>query len=341
MDPSTGECNGDISINYTNYNSSANYELKILQTTISITTDVVGVVVSGVEEFLSGGTATPAVMAQDAFICLLKAMVAAGCAQVITGGLFGGKFTDKGGSVYLSCVAQHMLQRTVNAGMATIYQDPTGSPVNMTINDSMLLTVLGISGTFDSDKNASFTYRNINQQGDELTFSFGEPDVSLIYGNGGMVVTTKIDAVNAGADNYMCLTLILDSSFNLFSINGTVAYYNAAKLSNDTTCDFVAPTSGTICFVQLDASGNIITDGSTPSNTTQGVGRLNNDGTVDLLDCDTLQEGFVDSFNDALTALKNCGSGTTGLIDVSDNLWTLPSATLSIINAIMRSLDLE
>ncbi|MEZ5537831.1 MAG: hypothetical protein R3F02_19685 [Thiolinea sp.] len=311
----------DVSISYSHDSVSVpDWMIELTKGTVEAATDALIAVLDLAEELATEGAATPLLIPEDKAIKLASKALCFGIDHINTVIKRVNKFTEDGGSLYFLNFVTHVLDRTLNACLATIYKSDTGDGDVITLDRDNVINSLNLPPDAERtySKKTGHKDSNVEYYYEGLQYTLWKPDVTSLYNQGGMMCSCKLDADNSGKDNHLNLTAMFDPGKNLMSLQGSISYYNP-----DVMDDYPPPNSGVITY-------RINDDG------TRSIVRLNQDGSVTAMSQGSLKSAFLASMNTDLDRFrKEVGESVSN--HFSANLMNLPYASEPVIDGFIAS----
>lgn len=269
--------------------------IKIVDKGIDAAADEAMEICDGAEIVLTAGAGVELVIPTDIAIEVGAQLLTFGVDHINTviEKLFG--LSDDGGTMYFSAVPSHAIVRLIYAYMQELYGASSGQLVRF--DGSAFLSYFGKSWS-DGKNNPYFNFTNGGKN-----YRSYYPDNSSGYSKMGLLSSVKIDAINDNdKDDHLVLVTTFDSRGKLFSVQGSIDIYGAPD-DDDDEDDYIAPSTGTICY---DKNGHVV------SVTKDSITPLSNYTTVEAAWKDQMQTalnnvGYVDhnNFSAALNNLVN------------------------------------
>jgi hypothetical protein len=201
----------------------------------------------GAEIVLTAGVGTELIIPTDIAIEVGAQLLTFGVDHInaVIEKLFG--LSDDGGTMYFSAVPSHAIVRLIYAYMQELYGASSGQLV--TFDEAAFRSYFGKSWSNDKH-NPYFNFANGGQN-----YRCYYPDNSSGYSKMGLLSSVKIDAINDNdKDDHLVLISTFDAKGKLFSAQGSIDIYGAPD-DDDDQDDYIAPSTGTICY---DKNGHVV-----------------------------------------------------------------------------------
>lgn len=158
-------------------------------------------------------------------------------------------YQDDGGTMNFSAVVSHIIARAVKSYNLEALGQVSSS---LKFDKDEFQEALGKSSWHDDDKHT----RYLNYKSDGENYRVYKPETTLLYANGGAVISCKIDAItNNQKDDHLILQAVFDPSGHLFSAMGAVDIF-----SRNHDDGYTAPASGVVTFDQTGQMVHITQD---------------------------------------------------------------------------------